>query len=136
MEILTGPKGGKYYIDEKGRKRYLKRESSEMAQNSGRKRANETQKSKSQKVSETVYRKHTVTVADYEHSGDLDHEIAYIKSICPQARNFKAWEEEDYEAESEYEQDYGECDEPIYQGYVSFEAPKSWDKEASKYGIY
>lgn len=133
MEILTGPKGGKYYIDEKGKKHYLKK-GAETDRRAKKKETSDKVVGSSKPSDErVVYKTYTVTVADYEHSGDIDHEIAYIKSICPQARNFKGWEERDYEAESDYEQDYGECDEPIYQGYVSFEAPIDWD--SNKYDL-
>lgn len=123
MEILTGPKGGKYYIGDNGKKHYIRKDQP-LTNSSDREKG------------KIKYIEHIITVADYEHSGDLDHEIAYIKSVCPQARNFKSWEEEDYEAEADYEQEYGECDESIYQGYVSFEAPESWNINNTKYGIY
>lgn len=139
MEILTGPKGGKYYIDEKGKKHYIKKDikSDKPSENKfSSTKSKSSIKLHNKEDSEIRYKKHTVTVSDYEHSGDIDHEIAYIKSICPQARNFKGWEEEDYEAESDYEQDYGECDEPIYQGYVSFEAPADYDEKLKEYDLY
>lgn len=44
----------------------------------------------------------TSIVDDYEHGGNLDHEVSYIKSICPKATNFKTWEERDYEAGGDY----------------------------------
>lgn len=65
------------------------------------------------------------SVPDFEHDGDIDYQISYIKSKCPQATNFKGWSERDYEAEADYKSDYGELDEPIYQGYVEFDAPMS-----------
>lgn len=75
-------------------------------------------------------------VSDYEHSGDLEHEVRYIKEQCSQACNFHTYEERDYEAEHEYEREYGECDESIYNGFVEFEAPKECTKELEKIGCY
>lgn len=76
------------------------------------------------------------TVEDYEHSGDLSHEENYIKSICPEAIIVKSWEERDYEAESDYEHEYGELDEYIYQGYVEFKAPRRYLKLLEENGYY
>jgi len=81
--------------------------------------------------------KYIVSVDDYEHIGDCKNEISHIKSICSQARNFEYWEEEDYEAEADYKEEYGDEDfESIYRGYVSFEAPKKCKKVLEDNGYY
>jgi len=76
------------------------------------------------------------TVADYEHSGDLDHAVLEIKKICPDATDIKAFEEEDYEAEADYKSEYGELDEAIYQGYVEFYAPEKYAEALSNIDCY
>lgn len=141
-KIITGPRGGQYYIDENGKKHYIKKSASSAGlakqhstnQTSGRS-GDRIRSKEGSKESPTLV-KHVVRVADYEHSGDLDHEIAYIKSICPEATNFRSWEEEDYEAEDEYEREYGECDEGIYQGFVEFWTPASCKEILLEYGYY
>lgn len=69
----------------------------------------------------------TYCVPDYEHTGDLEWAKNRIKTICPDATNIKGFEERDYEAESEYRYEYGELDEHIYQGFVEFDAPDSFN---------
>ena len=69
----------------------------------------------------------TYYVPDYEHRGDLEWAKSRIEKICPEAKNIKGFEERDYEAESEYRSEYGELDECIYQGYVEFDAPDSFN---------
>ena len=71
-------------------------------------------------------------VPDYEHSGDLDWAKNYILEAFPYAQIIKAYEEEDYEQEADYEDEYGECDEPIYQGFVEFEVPDDKVEEVRK----
>lgn len=73
---------------------------------------------------------------DYEHRGDLDRDIAYLKCLCSQMSNINAQEERDYEAEADYEQEYGELDENIYRGYIEFEAPESYTKILITAGCY
>lgn len=82
------------------------------------------------------YTLYTKQVADYEHSGDLNNEITHIKHICPKAIKFKSWEERDYEAEAYYAEEYGEIDEPIYQGFISFEAPEDCEELLNDYDCY
>lgn len=108
MKIFTGPKGGRYYINDKGKKVYLK---------------------KDEAIEVDEIKEFILPVSDYEHRGDLNHAINYIKSICPEATDFRSWEERDYEAESDYEHEYGECDEPIMQGYIAFKAPQSYSEK-------
>lgn len=71
-------------------------------------------------------------VPDYEHSGDLEWAKNYIIENFPYAQIIRAYEEEDYEQECDYENDYGECDEPIYQGFVEFEVPNDKVEEVRK----
>lgn len=75
-------------------------------------------------------------VPDYEHSGDLEWAKKEIQIICSEVTNLKGFEERDYEAEHEYEDEYGECDEYIYQGYVEFDAPKSYKEKLEDFGCY
>lgn len=65
-------------------------------------------------------------VPDYEHEGDLEYAKQEILSNFPKIKNITTREERDYESESDYEEEYGECDEPIYQGYVEFDAPDEY----------
>jgi len=76
-------------------------------------------------------------VSDYEHCGDLENQVREIKSLCPEACNFKTYEEEDYEAESDYKEDYGEEDfESIYKGFVEFDAPTSCESKLEDLDCY
>lgn len=75
-------------------------------------------------------------VDDYEHSGDLQYAASEIRKICPDVVDLKTWEEEDFEAEADYENDYGECDEPIYQGFVEFKAPSEYRDQLEELGYY
>ena len=74
-------------------------------------------------------------IADYEHSGDLNYAKQRVKKEFPYATNIEAWEERDHEAESEYVHEYGELDEPIYQGYISFEVPEKYYKEVEDFWL-
>ena len=74
-------------------------------------------------------------ISDYEHSGDLNWARQQLKQDFPNVTNIKTYEEEDFEAESDYEEDYGECDEPIYRGYIEFDAPDEYIKDLSNYSL-
>ena len=76
------------------------------------------------------------SVPDYEHSGDLDWAKNYILETFPYAQIIRAYEEEDYEEECYYEDEYGERDEPIYQGFVEFEVPDEHIEEVKKFLYY
>ena len=78
---------------------------------------------------------HTFIVSDYEHSGDLAWAEQEVRSNFPNIKNLKSWEERDYEAEMEYEDEYGECDEPIYQGYVEFDAPDEYKDALEEFSL-
>ena len=67
--------------------------------------------------------KYCFRISDYEHSGDLAWAKQHLLEYYPNAKNIKTWEERDYEAEED-EEDY---DEPVYQGYIEFEAPEGVD---------
>lgn len=119
VKIYTGPKGGQYWLDENNKKHYIKKGS----------------KPTKQTVSSITYKKVTVEVPDYEHSGDLRGYEQYIKSEYPTAINFNSWDEHDREAEADYEREYGSCDDPIYRGFVSFEIPTDdYDKVVEHLG--
>lgn len=74
-------------------------------------------------------------ISDYEHSGDLDWAKNYVKKKFPLIENVKTHEERDYEAEAEYEDEHGECDEPIYQGYIEFDAPADYMRELQDFSL-
>lgn len=74
-------------------------------------------------------------ISDYEHSGDLDWARQHALLNFPDIKNIKTYEERDYEAESDYEDDYGECDEPIYQGYIEFDTPDEYVKELDSFSF-
>lgn len=74
-------------------------------------------------------------ISDYEHSGDLAWAEQEIKSNFPNVKNLKGYEERDYESEIEYEEEYGEFDEPIYQGYVEFDAPDEYIKALEGFSL-
>lgn len=59
-------------------------------------------------------------IPDYEHSGDLEYGKSYIRKNFPEAKNIKGYEERDYDAESDYEDEYGEESDYVYVGYVAF----------------
>lgn len=61
-------------------------------------------------------------VTDYEHEGDLRAAEERVREICPEAKNLKSYAQIDREAEHEYEREYGELDEHIYEGFVEFDA--------------
>lgn len=69
---------------------------------------------------------YTFKISDYEHEGDLDGAREYVLQRFPLVKNIKTYQERNYEAESDYEVDYGYCDEPIYEGYVEFDAPDEY----------
>ena len=69
---------------------------------------------------------YTFRISDFENEGDLDWARQYVKENFPLVKNIKTYQERDYEAEADYEDEYGECDEPIYQGYIEFDAPEEY----------
>ena len=75
-------------------------------------------------------------IPDYEHSGDLDWAEEELKRLCPDLKNLKKEQERDYEQEREYENEYGEIDEPIYRGYIVFDAPDKYIPILLDYGCY
>ena len=78
----------------------------------------------------------TLLVNDYEHSGDINAAIARIQNKFPDIQDIKGYEIRDFEAESDYREEYGELDEYIYQGYVTFMAPeKYWNELKNKSSI-
>ena len=108
METLyTGPKGGKYYINEKGRKVYVK---------AGNPSKTDTEN----------YKHVAFSISDYEHSGDLEHAINVIKKQFSLAKNIVGTEERDREREWDFKNEYGyEPEEYFYCGSVSFDYPVS-----------
>lgn len=74
-------------------------------------------------------------IPDYEHLGDLKYAKHELNKIC-KVTNLKGFEERDYEAESDYENDYGELDEPIYIGYVTFNASDEHKQTLIDFGCY
>ena len=66
------------------------------------------------------------SICDYEHEGDLRAEEDLVREQCPEVENIRTWQERDYEAESEYRSEYGECDESIYRGYIEFDVPEKF----------
>lgn len=75
------------------------------------------------------------TISDYEHSGDLSWAKKEVLSKFPKVKNIRTFEERDYEAEYDYKSEYGEIDEPIYQGYIEFDAPKEYEEELKYFNI-
>lgn len=87
MEILTGPRGGQYYIDENGKKKYIKKtrkEKSSIQSNPTRRDSKTTQPrrknsndntSSGQKILMECY------VPDVEHEGDVDWQISQLRKI-------------------------------------------------------
>ena len=74
-------------------------------------------------------------ISDYEHEGDLIWARQQLKQDFPKVTNINTYEERDYEAESDYEEDYGECDEPIYRGYIEFDAPDEYKQSLDDYSL-
>ena len=74
-------------------------------------------------------------ISDYENSGDLDWARQHALLNFPNIKNIKTWEDRDYEAEFYYKEDYGECSEPIYQGYIEFDAPDEYVKELDSFSF-
>lgn len=74
-------------------------------------------------------------ISDYEHQGDLDGAVQYLKSEFPKVSNVEAYEDRDYEAEQDHEDDYGCCYEPIYKGYVEFDAPDDYAKDLKYFSL-
>ena len=73
--------------------------------------------------------KFTYEVPDYEHEGDLAWAKGELRRLCPEVNIIKAYEERDYEAEAEYEDEYGDCEESIYRGFVDFEVPEEYKEK-------
>lgn len=80
-------------------------------------------------------RHYCFTISDYEHSGDLEWGKQEILSNFPNIKNLYAFEEIDREAEADYEEEYGECDEHIYEGYVEFDAPDEYAEALSRFSL-
>ena len=76
------------------------------------------------------------SISDYEHSGDLDWARQELVSNFPNVTNIHTYEELDDEAMCEYESDYGEePDEPIYRGYIEFDAPDEYAQNLKDYSL-
>lgn len=56
-------------------------------------------------------------ITDYAHERDLKRAKQEVIMKCPDVKNLKA-----------YQIKYGELDDPIYEGYVEFDAPESYTK--------
>lgn len=70
---------------------------------------------------------YTFRISDYEHGEDLNYAKQDLLSKFPKVKNVHTYEEEDTEAEFYYKEEYGEGDyEPIYQGYIEFDAPDEY----------
>ena len=75
-------------------------------------------------------------ISDFEHAGDLAWARQQLKQDFPNVTNIKTYEEEDFEAEFEYREDYGEEDfEPIYRGYIEFDAPDEYAQNLKDYSL-
>lgn len=79
--------------------------------------------------------KYRYRIPDYEHSGDLRYGEQEIRKTCPEVTSLVSFEERNYEAEEDYKSDYG-YSEPIYQGYIEFEAPSSYVKKFRSMDVY
>lgn len=74
-------------------------------------------------------------ISDYEHSGDLEWAKREIRAKFPKVENLNGFEERDYEAEFEFQDEYGTLDEPIYKGYIGFDAPDEYVEDLNNYRL-
>lgn len=87
MKILTGPRGGQYYIDENGKKKYIKKtrkEKTSIQSNSSKRNSRNTQ-SRRKTSDDNVFSGQKILmecyVPDIEHEGDVEWQISQLRKI-------------------------------------------------------